>query len=323
MKAHDSSFTLEAVDCRLQAASRPTEVQLNLAHTIVEYLCCRGMNPGNHLTEQELVDEFHISRTPLRAALSYLAERGVFERRRNRGFFVKLDRERLRKLRLALPRTVEDRLLRAIAEDWFALRVPQAFSEVEFRRRYGIGRSLAARVLFRLSEDGIVSRNRGHGWRFESPLRNAAIVDESYAFRIAIEPAAILAPSFELDRGLAEQCRRRHEVVLSAPPEDAPHGALSDIDNEFHRTIGLSSRNRFFLAAIERQIALRHFIELATNREESRLPGHYMDHMEILTAIERGEREEAAELMHHHLVSAHRCARRPLPDVAQTAAGHE
>ena len=287
-----------------QAPGRtPSEVQLKLARTIVEYLCRNDMNPGNHVTEQELVDEFRISRSPVRAALAYLAARGVLEQRPNRGYFVRLDGHSLRRLSLEMPTTAEEKLLGAIARDWFAKKVPQSFSEAEFCRRYDLGRSVATRVLFKLSEDGIIARNRGHGWRFEPTLDTQATRDESHAFRLVVEPAAIRSPSFELDRGMAELCRRHHELALNPGPEDTSLSTLSDIDIGFHRMIGISSRNRFFLAAIERQNTLRRMTAYA-NSNRARLIGSCVEHMEILTAIERDEREEAAELMRHHLVSA-------------------
>lgn len=282
----------------------PSEVQLKLARTIVEYLCRNDMSPGNHVTEQELVDEFRISRSPVRAALAYLAARGVFEQRPNRGYFVRLDGHSLRRLSLEMPTTTEEKLLGAIARDWCAKKVPQSFSEAEFCRRYDLGRSVATRVLFKLSEDGIIARNRGHGWRFEPTLDTRATRDESHAFRVVVEPAAILSPSFELDRGAADLCRRHHDLVLNPGPEETSLSTLSDIDIGFHRMIAVSSRNRFYLAAIERQNTLRRMIAHA-NPDKARLIGSCVEHMEILTAIERDEREEAAELMRHHLVSAH------------------
>ena len=68
--------------------------------------------------------------------------------------------------------------------------------------------------------------------------------------------------------------------------------------------IGISSHNQFYLAAIERQNTLRR-MTAHSNSNKARLMGSCVEHMEILTAIERDEREEAAELMRHHLVSAH------------------
>ena len=295
--------TSAAADGTQAPGRTPSEVQLKLARTIVEYLCRNDMNPGNHVTEQELVDEFRISRSPVRAALAYLAARGVLEQRPNRGYFVRLDGHSLRRLSLEMPTTAEEKLLGAIARDWFAKKVPQSFSEAEFCRRYDLGRSVAARVLFKLSEDGIIARNRGHGWRFEPTLDTQATRDESHAFRLVVEPAAIRSPSFELDRGMAELCRRHHELALNPGPEDTSLSTLSDIDIGFHRMIGISSRNRFFLAAIERQNTLRRMTAYA-NSNRARLIGSCVEHMEILTAIERDERDEAAELMRHHLVSA-------------------
>ena len=311
----DDTPSPTAADGTAEVARARSEVQLKMARTIVEYLCRRGMNVGNHVTEQELVDEFRISRSPVRAALSYLAEQGVFEQRPNRGYFVKLDGHSLRKLSLETPRTSEENLLGAIARDWFAKKVPESFTEAEFRRRYDLGRSVATRVLFKLWEDGIISRNRGHGWRFESTLHTKATRDESYAFRIVVEPAAIRSPTFELDRGMAELCRRHHELVLDPVPEGTSLGTLSDIDIAFHRMIGVSSRNRFFLAAIERQNSLRRIIAYA-NWNKARMIGSCVEHMEILSAIERDEREEAAELMQHHLVSAHNYKRWLQPNEA-------
>ena len=294
------------------AARTPSEVQLKMARGIVEYLCRNDMNPGNHVTEQELVDEFRISRSPVRAALSYLAERGVFEQRPNRGYFVKLDGNSLRMLSLEMPTTAEEKLLDAISRDWFAKKVPQSFSEAEFCRRYDLGRSVATRVLFKLSEDGIIVRNRGHGWRFEPTLDTQGTRDESHAFRIVVEPAAILVPSFELDRGLAELCRRHHELVLDSGAEAMPISSLADIDIGFHRMIGISSRNQFYLAAIERQNTLRRMTAHARPNIAHQQVS-CVEHIEILTAIERGEREEAAELMRRHLVSAHNYNRRRQP----------
>ena len=80
-----------SAESKVKTARTPSEVQLKMARTIVDYLCRNKMNVGNHVTEQELVEEFHISRSPVRAAMAYLAERGVFEQRPNRGFFVQLD----------------------------------------------------------------------------------------------------------------------------------------------------------------------------------------------------------------------------------------
>ena len=282
----------------------PSPLQLEMARNILEYLCRREMSAGNHLTEQELVHEFQVSRSPIRGALSYLANMGIVERRPNRGYFVKLSGSELSLDSLELPRTDDEELLLAVVEDWFEKRVPQSFSEAEFRRRYGLGKMTASRILLKLSEDGIISRNRGHGWRFEPTLNTKGARDESFAFRMALEPAAICSPTFELDRGLAEMCRRGHDAALRQR-EQPSYSTLIKIDAMFHRLIGVSSRNRYFLVAIERQISLRRSLEYATwTAVRARVIDSCGEHMEILDALEINRRDDAAEMMRLHLAGS-------------------
>lgn len=282
----------------------PSPLQLEMARNILEYLCRRGMSAGNHLTEQELVYEFQVSRSPIRGALSYLAEKGIVERRPNRGYFVTLSGSELHPDSLELPRTDDEELVLRVVEDWFEKRVPQSFSEAEFRRRYNLGKMTASRILLKLSEDGIIARNRGYGWRFEPTLNTKGARDESYAFRMALEPAAIRSPTFELDRGLAAMCRRRHDVALRQQ-EETSFSTLIEIDAIFHRLIGVSSCNRYFLTAIERQISLRRILEYATwTAVKARVLEACGEHMGILDALERNERDEAAEMMRLHLVGS-------------------
>ena len=261
------------------------------------------MNAGNHLTELELVDALRVSRTPIRGALSYLAERGIVEHRPNRGYVLKVCSADLDELEL--PETAQDRVLDAPASEWFAHQGPQSFTEREFRTRHGLGRLAASRILSKLSCEGIVSRNRGHGWRFESFLNNKGTRDESYAFRMALEPGAIRSPVFELDHGLADISRRDHDAALHSPVERTALTTLTTIDAAFHRLIGVSSRNRHVLATIERQNALRRIMRYAS-WSKGRMLETCAQHLEILAALGSDDRETAAQLMEHHLESARR-----------------
>lgn len=269
------------------------------------------MDAGSHLTEQELAEEFQVSRSPVRGALSYLASKGFLELRANRGFFVCKNGRDMGSVASLLPQTADEHMCVRIAKDWFEGRVAGSFSEAEFRRRYDLGRLAASRILLRLSEQGILVRRKGHGWQFEPTLNTQAAHDESYAFRMALEPAAILCPTFELDRALAALSRRHHATVLELDPDEASLTTLFDIDAEFHRLIGISSSNRFFQAAIERQNVLRRLVEYESLLGcKGRLVASCEEHMQILEALECGERERAAEFMREHL----RIARQFGPD---------
>lgn len=279
----------------------PSNLQLKMARSILDHITRHGLEAGSHVTEQELAEEFQVSRSPIRGALLFLLEKGVVVQRENRGFFIALDGHELLPSDLSLPKTEEEELCVSIAKDWFEKKAPQSFSEAAFRRRYNLGRLVASRILLRLSEEGVISRNPGHGWQFEPTLNTQRAHDDSYAFRLALEPAAILAPSFALDKGLAEISRRRHETALEVAPEDAPLGRLFDIDAEFHQLIGISSHNSFFQAAIERQNSLRRLVEYESLLDKSRFVQSCAEHMRILDALENGQQRSAADLMRRHL----------------------
>ena len=274
-----------------------------MARSIRHYVCRHHMIAGNHLAEQKLVAALRVSRSPIRGALSYLAARGIVEHRRHRGYFLKVNSREMGLEELEVPETAEDRALDAIAGDWFANQGPQSFSESAFRTRYGLGRLTASRILYKLSDEGIVSQNRGRGWQFESSLIHKGTRDERYAFRVAIEPAAIRSPAFELDHGLAEISRRDHEAALHLPVERTSLATLTTIDAGFHRLIGVSSRNRHFLADIERQNALRRVMKHASWNKKRMLESR-AQHLEILAALNSDDRENMAQLMEHHLETA-------------------
>jgi len=46
-------------------------------------------------------------------------------------------------------------------------------SESRIAQRYGVDRVTMTRALSRLSEDGLIARNKGHGWSFQPSLDSA------------------------------------------------------------------------------------------------------------------------------------------------------
>ena len=302
MMDRDTSRTQTTSNAAARGKS-PSALQIELARRIVSYMRRCRTSEGDHLTAQELAHEFNVSRSPIFGALAYLADKGVFERWTNRGYFVKVSHDALDLDGLSIPETDEDRQLDVIMRDWVENKTPQTFTVAAFRRRYGLGWLAAPRTLAKLAYYGIVTSTHRHRWQFESALNTMERRDESYSLRIVVEPAAIRTTTFELDRGLAAITRDQHEAALSSPPEHVTFATLTRIDVEFHHLIGVSSRNQYFLETIERQNAWRaatkHF-----SRDRGRGLESCAEHMAILDAIEHGEREAAADLMRHHLQSA-------------------
>ncbi len=281
-----------------------SELQIRVARLIVEHACRSNLEEGAHLKEQELANEFQVSRSPVRGALNYLTEKGVLKRRARKGYFLNQDANTLRTDSIDLSNTSDEKLCKQIAKDWFHNKLPQQFTEAELRRRYNLGRLVLSRILLKLSEDGIIARNAGQGWRFEPTLNTESSHDASFEFRLLIEPAAILLPSFRLDQGMADLCRRHHRSILEG--ERVSLSQLFEIDAEFHRLIGISCGNPFFLSAIERQSNLRQLVEYESLIETDRTTKSCLEHMDILDAIESGDMNMASLLMKQHLLIASR-----------------
>lgn len=281
-----------------------SELQIRVARNIVEYLRKNNLAQGSHLKEQDLAETFQVSRSPIRGALNYLTEKGILRRIANRGYFLACDVESLSANDVDFSPTSDEKICEQIGQDWFHGRVPEVFTEAEFRRRYNLGRLSLSRILLKLSEEGVISRNQGHGWRFEPTLNSEALHDASFAFRLVVEPASILLPTFKLVKGLASLSRRNHQTILEGGVDDI--GKMFDVDAEFHRMIAISSGNPFFQAAIERQSHLRRLVEYESLIEKDRLMKSCQEHMAILDAIENGDFELASLLMKYHLMIAGR-----------------
>jgi DNA-binding GntR family transcriptional regulator len=68
---------------RRRAATRAA-----LAERILAWLQQQDLKPGDHVPERLATEAFHVSRTPVRAALALLREQGLLEQHDQRGFFI-------------------------------------------------------------------------------------------------------------------------------------------------------------------------------------------------------------------------------------------
>lgn len=281
-----------------------SDLQVKTAKDIAWYLFRKGYPGGTHLTVQTLAKHFGVSRTPVRSALEILSENGLVEYRRNRGFFLR------RKLNAEDPAQVgaldngHDIVKTKIVTDWQEGNLGDIFSEAEIRRRYGLGRLTASRTLLELAEEGVISRRRGHGWCFEPAISSETAYEDSYNFRMMIEPGAILCPTFALDQDLAEGSRAAHTSILSGEIVEQQKSRLFELDAQFHWLIAFSSRNRFFLSVIERQNVLRRIVEYAAPFDSEKLRQSCQQHLQILDVIEEGNLDLAANYMRLHLDTA-------------------
>lgn len=291
---------------RKQRRSGSSQLQARLAERILTHAKDQGFAAGAWLSENALAQAFGVSRTPVRGALAVLSKNGLVDAVPRRGYVLKRPvRDRDLEPYSALESN-DDQLVERIAADRFADRLPDQVSEADLMRRYGIARGALMRVLTRMANDGVLERCDGHGWRFLPTLDSPQLHDESYRFRLLIEPACVLEPTFHLDTGRAQRLRARHQELLSGGLKQVSSVKFFDLNAEFHEFIALSSGNRYLHHAVVQQNGLRRFFSYHWTYGAERMRDSCNEHIAILDQLLAGDQEQAATLLRLHLLGASR-----------------
>ena len=281
------------------------QTRFRLANQILDVIRDTRMEPGHHLREQPLADLIGVSRTPIRSALDLLAERGIVETRKNQGFFLRKAFDTLHRIEIEIPSTAEEELYSRLVRDRLAHRIPNAFTQTEIARRYDIDRVAVTRTLSRLAEDGLVIRNPGHGWTFAPTLNSLISLRASYEFRLTLEPAGFLLPTFKPDHAAIERMRLQHLYLASHPNIASVNNMqLFETDAAFHEMCAEASGNAFFSQAIQSQNRLRRLLEFGTYFDSRRVREWCREHLGIIEAIASGNLALASTRMRAHLEQA-------------------
>jgi DNA-binding GntR family transcriptional regulator len=282
--------------------SARTASQAALAERILVWLQQQDLKPGDHVPERLATEAFHVSRTPVRAALGLLSKQGLLERRSQRGFFIAAGFVTAGGTVAA--ETPEARLHDAILRDRFSKRLDSEVTAAHLARRYKAQRALVLRVLNRLQKDGIVERALGQRWVFLPALDSLRSQEDSHRFRLIIEPAALLQPGFGLDPKRARDLRSALRELAQQDPRHLDLKRVLDTDIAFHEAIGDASNNRFLADAIRRQSRLRRLATASIQVPAARLIESCREHLTILEAAEAGDLAHAADLMREHLAAS-------------------
>jgi DNA-binding GntR family transcriptional regulator len=281
--------------------TRGNATQAALAERILGWLRQQESKPGDHVPERLATEAFHVSRTPVRAALALLTERGLLERRDQRGYFVA---QGLENADHAAAETPESVLHDAILRDRFSKRLDAEVTAAHLTRRYQASRPLVLRVLGRLQKDGVMERALGQRWVFLPALDSLRSQEDSHRFRLILEPAAFLQPGFALD---ARRTRDLKTALSALSQQDVRHVDLKraiETDIAFHEAIADACHNRFLADAIRQQSRLRRFATTSMQVPPARLIESCREHLAILEAAEAGDLPRAAELMREHLAAS-------------------
>jgi len=280
------------------------------ANRILDLIRDARFEHGHHLREQQLGDLIGVSRTPIRGALMLLASEGIVEARRNQGFFLIKPSDALHRIEIDVPSSADHELYERLVRDRLAGTIPNSLTQSEIARRYEVDRVVMLRALSRLAEDGLVTRNKGHGWTFLETLDSVSTLKGSYDFRLTMEPSIFLLDTFMPDAAALERARLQHANLVSHPEIASIEGVqLFEADAAFHEMLATFSGNIFFLQAIQQQNRLRRLLEFSSYTNRRRIREWCKEHLAIIDAVRRGDLLAASACMREHL--RHACAAAP------------
>ena len=266
---------------------------------IVELVRGEGLPADAHLREEWLATRLRVSRSPVRRALHCLQEQGLLRKERNRGFFLAMPAATL-----PVPAAevdVEDDIYRRIADDQLNGRVSGGFTQADIARRYRLTPRQTLRVLTRLEKEGLIGPRPGLGWEFHPVLSTLEALKQSYRFRMIIEPAAILEPSYQVDKKAFALQRATLSALVNGEGAGTTRADLNRIGSDFHEMIVACSGNVYLLEALQRQNRMRRLMEYRNHPGRARSVEQAREHLMLLDLIEDGDMQAAADYLRSHL----------------------
>ncbi|WP_063736449.1 GntR family transcriptional regulator [Streptomyces sp. RTd22] len=280
----------------------PTPLARRTAARIVEHIAAEGLSAGTRLVERALADQLKVSRSPVRQALRLLADEGVVAPAERGGYTVSLTGQALAEAPPApsAEDDTEDAYLR-IAADRLNGDLPDRVTENALARRYDLMPGQLAHILRRIAVEGWIERLPGYGWEFQPMLTSMESYQDSYRFRLPIEPAAILEPGFVVDRKALETVRAQQQRLVDGEIWDIGNAQLYDLNSRFHEVVMDCSHNSVFIDALRRVDRLRRLIEYRRSLQRDRAVVRCAEHVKIADLLLAGQRAEASAYLREHL----------------------
>jgi DNA-binding GntR family transcriptional regulator len=270
-----------------------------LAARILKQALAEGWPVGTPLRQEALARAFAVSRSPVRQALLQLHEQGAVAWQPNAGFFLLHAGGSLAGL---VARQEAPAPYQRIAHDRLAGTLPEHVTETLLAQRYGLSRAQVAKVLDRMAAEGWIERRPGYGWSFLPVLTSLESHQLSYRFRLAIEPAALLEPTFRVDRDAFARMRAEQQALVDGGIHALDSVRLFEAGSSLHEMLMRCANNPFFLDALRRVDRLRRLIEYRAMKDTGRFVAQAREHLHLLDLIEGGDREGAAAFMREHLM---------------------
>jgi DNA-binding GntR family transcriptional regulator len=277
-----------------------TVLHTRLAAQIIEHIRQMSLEPGAHISAQSVADALGVSRSPVNGAFAVLREKGVLRHEVKRGHFVTDGNCNDVPVDLSQVDELSQTYFR-IAEDVLSGDLPAAVSEAALRERYGLKQSDLRVLLSRMQQEGWIERRQGYGWRVTEMLQTPDALEQTYRLRAALEPAALLEPSFRIDPAVISRLVDTERGLLSGEIDIASIDILYARGVTFHETLARASGNQYMLDALRRVNQIRRLIAYRSMVNRERYYRQAEEHLEILFLVQKGAMPEAAVAMRHHL----------------------
>ena len=147
----------------------------------------RGWENGQHPTEECLAELLGVSRSPVRAALRLLEERGVVSNRPYHGYFPNADADDLRDVSIEIPPSAEDELYLKIIDARLMDKLEDPITQAGLVHHFGVPRNLVERAISRMTDEGLIERRMGRGWTFLPTFDGTHSWKHSYQLRLVLE----------------------------------------------------------------------------------------------------------------------------------------
>lgn len=179
-----------------------------------------------------------------------------------------------------------------------SLKPGDEFTELDIAKRYEMSKTPVREALMKLQFDGLVRAYPRRGYRVE-PVK-VSDINDIFDMRLVIEGGAVeLAVQRMADAELAElstiAASISDEVYATDP--DRSHS----VNNRFHECIARISRNdRLYRSVVQllRELERFFYIEAQASTE---YPDQYASHIDIVSAMTRGDIATARSAMHDHI----------------------
>jgi DNA-binding GntR family transcriptional regulator len=282
----------------------PTPLIRRVAADILARIREQQLPPGTRLVERDLAEHLRVSRSPVRGALRLLQDDGVVAPGDSGGYVVRQPPEALADSGVRPgPASDDEQLYLRVAGDRLDGALPERVTEAALVRRYDLTPAQLTRVLRRISGEGWIERLPGYGWTFLPMLSSLTAYQDSYRFRLVIEPAAILEPTFQVDRPAIERVRQQQQDLVDGGIWTIGNADLFDLNRSFHEAVIACTHNAFFTDALHRVDDLRRLIEYRRSLERERAVVRCREHVALADLLLAGNTAAAAACMHDHLAT--------------------